>query len=208
MREGRLGAVHAVAFSGLHPLRLEARPSWYFLPGAHGGTLNDLAIHALDLLPWLTGRRCAQLYAARCWNAGLPEHPEFRNCGQLMLGLEGGAGVIGDVSYLSPDGFGYDLPMYWRFTLWGEKAAAEGGLNTPQLALYPREAATPELISPLPASEGGYWERLLSCLEDDEARRQANDELFEATRAALLAQKAANERLPAVEIRTERGLRS
>jgi len=29
------------------------RPAWYFEPGMHGGTLNDIAIHALDFIPWV-----------------------------------------------------------------------------------------------------------------------------------------------------------
>lgn len=195
VRTGALGAIHAAAFSGQHPLLLGSRPSWYFLPGAHGGTLNDLAIHALDLLPWLTGQGFRRICAARCWNAGLPQHPEFRNCGQLMLEMHGGTGVIGDVSYLSPDGFGYRLPLYWRFTLWGEEGAVEGGLNSPALAVYPRAGSQPEMVMPLPTVPGGYWRSLLESLDDAGLRRKSNAELFEATRIALLAQGAADQGL-------------
>ena len=193
VRGGTLGAVHAAAFNGQHPLLLDDRPRWYFQPGLHGGTLNDLAVHALDLLPWLTGRRFSRLLAARCWNAGLPEQPDFRNAAQLMLEMEGGLGVIGDVSYLSPDGFGYSLPMYWRFTLWGEEGAVEGGLNTAGLALYRRRRSEPEVIAPEPSRPGGYLDRLLEATADDEIRRQGNCELLAATRVALLAQHSADQ---------------
>jgi predicted dehydrogenase len=197
---GALGVVHAAAFSGQHPLLLDSRPRWYFQPGAHGGTLNDLAVHALDLMPWLTGRRFTRLLAARCWNAGLAEQPDFRNAAQLMLEMEGGLGVIGDVSYLSPDGFGYRLPTYWRFTLWGEEGAAEGGLNSAGLALYRRRRSEPELVAPEPNRPGGYLDRLLESTADEALRRKGNHELFTATRVALLAQRGADQGMTDLQI--------
>ena len=72
------------------------------------------------MIPWATGLRLRSIVAARCWNARLPQHPHFRECGQALLELENGAGVVCDVSYLSPDSFGYVMPLYWRFTIWGD----------------------------------------------------------------------------------------
>jgi predicted dehydrogenase len=53
--EGKIGPVHALAFKGQHPLNYGTRAGWYFEPGQQGGTINDIAIHAIDLIPWLTG---------------------------------------------------------------------------------------------------------------------------------------------------------
>ena len=67
---GRIGEVQTVSFSAQHPLLWGIRPAWYFEPGMHGGTLNDIAIHALDFLPWVTGLTVEKTDAARTWNAG------------------------------------------------------------------------------------------------------------------------------------------
>ena len=46
IRQGLIGEVHAITFGGQHPLLLGKRPAWYFEPGKHGGTINDIVIHA------------------------------------------------------------------------------------------------------------------------------------------------------------------
>ena len=55
VREGRLGRVHAMNFTGQHPLDWGTRPMWYFEAGKHGGTINDIAIHGIDALRFVTG---------------------------------------------------------------------------------------------------------------------------------------------------------
>ena len=69
IREGTVGDVHTVHITAQHPLLLDRRPKWYFEPGKQGGTLNDIGIHATDLIPWMTGRALAEIVAARAWNA-------------------------------------------------------------------------------------------------------------------------------------------
>lgn len=125
IQAGTIGEVHAMAFGGQHPLLLGSRPGWYFEPGKHGGTINDIGIHALDALQWVTGLRFTSLNAARCWNAIAREYPHFEGAGQLMLTMDNGCGVLGDVSYLAPDSSWYLLPFYWRLTFWGSKGALE-----------------------------------------------------------------------------------
>lgn len=122
---GKLGEIHAIQFGGQHPLMLGVRPAWYFEKGKHGGTLNDIAIHGLDLVEWLTGKEITEIVAARTWNAFAEKFPHFNDAGQLMLKLSNNCGVIGDVSYFSPDSFGYKLPYYWRVTVWGRNGVLE-----------------------------------------------------------------------------------
>ena len=119
IREGAIGEIHAISFGGQHPLMLGKRPGWYFEEGKHGGTINDLAIHAIDCLPWITGLEFETANAARCWNAFAPEYPHFHDGAQMMLTMDNGCGVLGDVSYFMPDKAGYSLPFYWRYTFWG-----------------------------------------------------------------------------------------
>ena len=135
IRSGEIGDVHTVHFTAQHPLLLGTRPSWYFEPGAHGGTINDIAIHAIDLIPWLTGRSITGVVAARAWNARLPQHPQFQDAAQVMLKLDNGGGVLGDLSNLAPDGIGYSGEQYWRITCHGDAGVVETNYNAQSVTL-------------------------------------------------------------------------
>jgi|SRR6266511_4727891 len=98
-----------------------ARPGWYFERGKHGGTINDIAIHAFDFVPWITGLEWRAIIAARTWNAKAREFPHFHDCAQIMATLANGAGVRADVSYLAPDRLRYKLPHYWHVLVHGTR---------------------------------------------------------------------------------------
>lgn len=131
IQSGRIGDIQSISFGGQHPLLLASRPHWYFECGKHGGTINDIAIHGLDLVEWLTGHSIDQMLAARTWNAWALEYPHFCDAAQFMVKLDNGCGILGDVSYFSPDSHGYKLPFYWRFTLWGKQGVIEFNYNEP-----------------------------------------------------------------------------
>ena len=123
IRSKQLGKIIQIQFTGQHQLLYGIRPSWYFEPGMHGGTLNDIACHAIDVLPWLTGSELKRIVAARTWSAcGIPG---FNDAAQLMLELDNGCGVLGDVSYSAPDAPECILPSYWRFNIWGTNGMIE-----------------------------------------------------------------------------------
>ena len=117
--EGAIGEVHTISFDGQHPLSYGSRPGWYFEEGKHDGKINDIAIHAVDLIPWMTGRSIVEVVAARAWNARLTEVPHFQDGAQMLLRLDNGGGVLGDVSYFASDRGGYGMPQYWRITCRG-----------------------------------------------------------------------------------------
>jgi len=123
--EGRLGSIHAMYFGGQHPLLYGTRPGWYFEKGKHGGTINDIAVHLVDLAQWFTGKSITELSAARTWNASAAECPYFNDSAQLMFNVGGKCGVIADVSYLMPDSIGYTSPLYWKITVWGSKGMVD-----------------------------------------------------------------------------------
>lgn len=103
LREGCIGELVTVGVAGRHPLDYgQGREAWYFEPGMHGGTLNDLGVHGLDGLEWLTGLSLAEVVAARSWNQAFPAVPHFENAAQAMLAFDTGAGVLMDVSYTAP----------------------------------------------------------------------------------------------------------
>lgn len=123
--DGTLGEIGAINITGQHPLMYGARPMWYFEEGRHGGTINDIAIHAVDLVRFLTGYGIKKIHGARTWNHFATEKKDFRDCGQFMVELENGAGFTGDVSYAAPASCGFNLETYWRTTIWGTKGVAE-----------------------------------------------------------------------------------
>lgn len=127
---GELGEVCAVHVGAQHPLQLSTRPAWYFEPGKHGGTINDIGIHAFDLVPWLTGRRWQRINAVRSWNAQARAFPHFHDGAQMLASLDNEAGVLADFSYLAPDKIGAQLPQYWHITVHGSKGVAETHLRS------------------------------------------------------------------------------
>lgn len=135
IKENVLGEIYNIFFSGQHPLLYGSRASWYFEEGKHGGTINDIAIHGIDMVEYLTGLSLKRVLGARCWNAYAKEVPEFKDCGQFMVELTNGAGLMADVSYAAPDSSGYTLPFYWRFTIWGTKGVAEFGINLKEIVV-------------------------------------------------------------------------
>jgi predicted dehydrogenase len=148
---GRLGEIHAIQFGGQHPLMTGTRPAWYFEDGKHGGTLNDIAIHGLDTVEWLTGHDITEIVAGRTWNAFASDFPNFKDAGQLMLKLSNNCGVIGDVSYFSPDSFGSKLPYYWRITVWGRNGVLEFNYNDPGVKVAINGTDAVSIETPVPA---------------------------------------------------------
>src|ERR1051325_3037597 len=199
IREGEIGTVHAISFGGQHPLLYGTRPNWYFEQGKHGGTINDIAIHALDAIPWLTGLEFARIEAARAWNARLPQAPFFQDAAQMLLTMNNGCGVLGDVSYLAPDSCGYSIEQYWRMTFWGSKGLVESNYKAENVMLCRNDATAPQLLPPQAGLAGGYLEAFLHEIRGEkQALHLSSSEVFRASRVALLVQGAADKRLKEV----------
>lgn len=187
--EGTIGTVHTVAFSAQHPLLFGRRPAWYFEPGKHGGTINDIGIHAFDAIPWITGRTFAAITAARAWNARLPQHPHFQDAAQFMLTLDNGGGVLGDVSYLAPESCGYAVPQYWRMLFHGDRGMIECNLSTVQLAT--NDDKTPRTIDLDPPVENAALQAFLAEVAGGQAS-PSTEEVLLASKIALAVQRAAD----------------
>lgn len=194
IRAGEIGEVRAISFDGQHPLNYGRRAAWYFEPSMHGGTLNDIAIHAIDMIPWATGHQIRSIIAARCWNARVPQHPHFQECAQAMLTLDNGAGVVCDVSYLSPDSFGYTFPHYWRFAVWGDGGLLTAGVNQPTLTLYKNGEQAPRDVALPPARPGAYLDSFLREVRGQrEGLHLSSAESLRAARTGLLLQQVADQ---------------
>ena len=115
--DGIIGEVINASFTGQHCLDYGNRPGWYFEDGKHGGTINDIAIHGVDLVRYITGKNLTEVRCAKTWNAFAKAEPKFRDCGQFMVDMEGMA-LMADVSYAAPK-FNGIMPTYWEFYFWG-----------------------------------------------------------------------------------------
>ena len=150
---GRLGEIHAISFGGQHPLSYGTRPNWYFEQGKQGGTINDIAIHGLDAVEFMTGHTITELTAARTWNAFATFAPVvFQDAAQGMFALDNKCGVMFDVSYFAPEKTGFANPFYWRFTIWGRKGVMEFNYADSGCKLYLTGA---ESVEEVPAAVEG-----------------------------------------------------
>lgn len=215
VREGAIGSVRTVNFTAQHPLLLGRRPAWYFEPGKHGGTINDIGVHALDLIPWLTGRRVVEAVAARAWNARLPRFPWFQDAAQVMLRLDNDGGALGDLSYLAPDAAGYRAAQYWRVTCHGDAGSVEANYHADVVELTRSTDPAAQRVPLDPARPGGCLDDFLDEIEGtagptaefangssgagsagasgDSSAPLTTRDVLDAARRALLVQRAADE---------------
>lgn len=195
IQAGEIGEVRTITFTAQHPLLLDRRPAWYFEAGKHGGTINDIGIHAIDMIPWLTGRQIVEVSAARAWNARLPQFTGFQDAAQLMLRLDNDGGVLGDVSYLSPDALGYAAEQYWRVTVHGDCGVVESSYNAQHVSLA---GADDKSIRQFPVDAnrpGGCLDAFLDEIEGKSAADALTSaQVIDASRRTLKIQQAADQR--------------
>lgn len=88
--EGALGRLLSLGIRKPHRLSADGRPRWFFDRELSGGIIQDLLVHDLDLLRWLTNGEIAdcQGYLVK---RTMPEHPRFYDVAQLNVRMESGA---------------------------------------------------------------------------------------------------------------------
>ena len=145
LQSGSMGKIQNVSFTGQHCLNEDSRQRWYFEKGKHGGTINDLAIHGVDLIRHLAGCGIGKIHAARTWNAYAKKHPDFKDSAIFMAELENGAGVLADISY-SAVPLIYQSPIYWNFKLWCEKGVVEFCLAKNDVTVYDGQGEQPRIV--------------------------------------------------------------
>lgn len=184
---GRLGEIRNISFTGQHCIDYAHRPTWYFEEGMHGGTVNDLSIHGVDLVRMLSGQDFAKIDAVRTWNSYADRHKNFRDCALLMARLENGAGVLADVSYSAPSQV-FSMPTYWEFRVWCARGLLSFSLNDPELTVYEEGNKDPIRIS-CPATDWDYLCELADAIK--QGNRAATENVLCSTETALTLQRAA-----------------
>ncbi|NOY76221.1 MAG: hypothetical protein GXP32_10610 [Kiritimatiellaeota bacterium] len=91
-----------------------------------------------------------------CCEEDIAMRDEVKAAAQMMLTMNNGCGVLGDVSYSVPDSLGYGHSLYWRFTLWGSKGVLETAASAEGVSIA--LAGEKEfVVESLPKGEsGGY----------------------------------------------------
>ncbi len=189
VRNGIIGKVNNIIFEGEHPLLYGKRPGWYFEDGKHGGVINDIAVHGIDLVRLMTGSNIKKVDKAKEWNFFAKEKPYFKDSAQFMLTLESGAGVIADVSYSAPDAHGYEHPSYWHFRVFGELGMLEFGERLDRVTLYPKDGEIAE-VPPL-HPEMNMLNEFLAAVNGEIDNKEYTHNLLEAARQTLIIENSA-----------------
>ena len=192
--DGAIGQVRTINITGQHPLMLKKRPGWYFEPGKHGGTINDIGVHAIEAVQWLTGGSVVEVTGARVWNGKASATPWFKDCAQFMLRLSNDVGVISDVSYLSPDAGGFGQPQNWRITVHGDDGVLECNSLEPSLTLVNSKNKKPHPLKCPANQESTYLHDFLAEIKGEPKPFQLTTPyVLRTTRTALQIQQAADQ---------------
>ncbi len=192
--EGAIGEINNIYFGGQHPLLYGSRAGWYFEEGKHGGTINDIAIHGIDLVRYFTGSNVKEINGARCWNKYAKEVPHFNDSGMFMLTLENGASVIADVSYAAPDSIAYNYPYYWEFKIWGTEGFITFTFYTDGVTLFKngnKEAVTYSRVSP----EFDYVEAFKKEINGEDPKYLSTEESLKSSFETLTIQYKADKKI-------------
>lgn len=190
VQKGKLGEIHNIYFGGQHPLFYGKRPSWYFEAGKHGGVINDIGIHGIDIVKFVCGLRPFRILSARCWNAYAKEEKNFSDSGQFMLEMNNGAGLIADVSYAVPNSIGYSFPHYWEYHIWGSKGMVRFSITSKIIDAY-IEGEPAGIVIPDIDVDTDCLADFLNEINGETDVRLSTKEVLESTRDTLLIQKYA-----------------
>lgn len=190
VKNGMVGKINNIIFEGEHPLNYGKRANWYFEKGKHGGVINDIAVHGIDLVRMFTGSDIEKVIGAREWNFYSKEVPGFLDSAQFMLKMKGGAGVIADVSYSAPNEHGYTHPAYWHFSIFGEKGMIDLKDGREDITFYPSEG---EIVKIAPVEpEKDLTEEFAEIIQNKTGIKEYNKEMFDSTEQTLMIQKFAD----------------
>lgn len=182
-----LGEVRNISFSGQHYIDYSNRPSWYFEKDMHGGTINDLAIHGIDLVRELTALEIEKVDGVRTWNAYAVRNPEFRDSAVFMVRLSNGAELLADVSYSAPAQV-FSMPTYWNFKFWCERGLLTFQYTDSRVTIFEEGVAEPQILEGI-MPEKGYFEKFMEDIRDNS--NAGTRSVIDSTRTALRIQREA-----------------
>ena len=180
---GKYGEVVNISFDGQHCIDYANRPSWYFEEGMHGGTVNDLGIHGVDLVRHIFGLEFTETDYAETRNKYAYKHPYFGDCAMFVAALSNGAKVMADVSYSAPANQAA-LPTYWSFRVWLEKGAMFFSYGSGDVTVYDTEGNV--TVSCGEKADSDYLADFVC--EIRSGKREFTDSVIRSTRTVLKIQ--------------------
>ena len=181
IEKGEIGEVKTVSFTGQHPLMFSSRPSWYFEEGKHGGTINDIAIHGIDLVRFITGKNLTETLFAKTWNAFASKALHFKDSAIFSVTMDDMT-VSGDVSYSAPS---FTVPTYWDFYFWGTDGMLNFRYWDSCVHIYKKEETVidcGEMKSPV------YFEEFINEIEGKKSLMNTKD-ILKSQRQTLVIQR-------------------
>lgn len=188
---GLIGKINNIGFEGQHPLCYGSRPGWYFEPGMQGGTINDIAIHGIDLVRLFTESDLETIHAAVTWNFYAKEVPHFNDSAQFLIRMISGAGVMADVSYAAPTTQGYSHSAYWHFRIWGDKGMIEFNAASSGVKAWLDGEKEPRVLPPVKVTET-YLDRFVSSVTDPALRAEITRDMLDSAEQTLVIQAHAD----------------
>ena len=183
--KGEIGKLINISFTGQHCLDYGNRPEWYYEEGKHGGTINDIAIHGIDIIRYLTGKNLTKVNCAKTWNAFATMETSFPDCAQFMIEMDD-VSVMSDVSYAAPK-CNITLPTYWDFYFWGTDGMINYRISEKVIHLY----KSCETVIECEDAKTNYLEDFVDEINGKKLRFDTFDTL-ESQRQVLLIQKEAD----------------
>jgi predicted dehydrogenase len=184
---GELGDIVLAWASGPHRLRRETRPDWMFEHRRYGGILNDLCIHDVDLLLWMTGATSGFVQGL-AGNRANQDRPEFEDYGQLLLRLGESTLATCEAHWVSPEAAPYHGD--YRMVITGTRGTAE--LRWVQNELLVATNERPPEVRPLPPA-GSVAGDFFDAIIEQRAPLVDGPAVLSAAGIALLAQEHVNQ---------------
>jgi len=190
-------AMHRIVQSGAvgEVLQLDAqksyqlgeRPAWQKHAATYGSTILWIAIHSIDLMLWVSGRRFTEAAALQS-HVGFPEAGDMQNVTGTLFRLDNGGSATLRMDYLRPaaaSGHGDD-----RLRVSGSRGIVEYQESTG--VTLATQTSAPEVVRDLPAAQSVFVDYLRSVYQEIPAALSW-DEIVRANEATLAAHLAAGQ---------------
>jgi predicted dehydrogenase len=194
--EGAVGTVANVMCWRPHRLGRPGRPDWMFVDDLYGGIIVDLSVHDVDIMRWLCGGVFTEMTAYES-NFGNTGDPDFSDIGTFLGRLSTGATGMGRTDWFTPE----TSPVHGdtRFLVTGTKGMIEvrtaGDLwakkrKASDEILIMTDSESPTKVDHLPATKTVVRD-FVDSLHSETAPAITNEDVFEATRGAIMARMSA-----------------
>ena len=180
-----------------HKLKPETRPAWFFRNDLYGGLINDLGVHDIDIIRWMTGSEVQEILGASKSTRRFTQFKDFDDNGEVMLKMKDGSTAFIRVDWLTPDAYMYHGDC--RIIVVGTKGQIEGftvGMHGScstgaRVILCTNDKAPFEI--PIESPDFSMSEDFFrSVLDDNRQSAVKLEDVLLCTRAALMAQHAAD----------------